>query len=405
MALNSWPFLVLAACAILIVPASRGRFRTSSFLAINLIFVWSYWGRTAMATGLAFCVAGFAFARIARGRAGAVLAAGLAAVTVAFVWLRGYTWGGAAPSGEAGAAGVVAIAGLSFLFFKIVHVVVDASSGSIERLPFTGYLNYCLNFTTFLMGPIQRYQDFAAQWSGQSAPAAGLEAYADATNRVLRGLVKAFVIAPIVVPYLLEPGRPIERMGAEELLLGLYSYYIYLYLDFSGYCDIVIGIGVLMGVKPPENFRFPFLSRNVSEYWLRVHRSLTTWLTDYVFTPAYRFALGTGVLGQRGFLALASSLLLTMIVAGVWHGTAPSFLVFGVIHGVALVVVRGYEQVMVRRLGRARFKAFSERPLVTAAAVFLTFNFTSLAYVLFVLDVDESVRVFERLAVTAGIGR
>ncbi len=88
------------------------------------------------------------------------------------------------------------------------------------------------------------------------------------------------------------PDLPIERMGAGELLVAIYAFYVFLYLDFSGYCDIVIGVGSLMGVKPPENFRFPFLARDVSEYWLRVHRSLTTWLTDYIFNPLYRFALG-----------------------------------------------------------------------------------------------------------------
>ena len=93
--------------------------------------------------------------------------------------------------------------------------------------------------------------------------------------------------------------------------------------------------------------------------------------------------------------------LVTMLVAGVWHGTTLNFAVFGLIHGVALVVVRAYEQIMVRRMGRAAFRRFAERPLVTASAVFLTYNFTSLAYVFFVLDVGESVRVVERLAVTA----
>ncbi|HYN08782.1 MAG TPA: MBOAT family O-acyltransferase [Vicinamibacterales bacterium] len=403
MPLNSWEFLGLAACAVVAVPMTRGWLRTAIFLALNLAFVWSYWGPAAMPVGLAFCLAGYAAARFVRGRGTGVLVASLVILTAAFAYLRGYTLGG--PSAPAGStsAGIIAIAGLSFLFFKMIHVIVDAASGSIEELPLGRYLNYCLNFTTVLMGPIQRYQDFSAQWNGETAETPRFETYVDAANRALRGFVKAFVLAPVLAPYVLRPGLPIERMGGLELLVAIYAFYVFLYLDFSGYCDIVIGVGGLMGIRPPENFRFPFLARDVSAYWLRVHRSLTTWLTDYIFTPFYRFALGAEGIGRYGFLVLSASLVLTMLVAGVWHGTTLNFVVFGLVHGVALVVVRAYEQVMVQRMGRAGFRKFAERPLVTAAAVFLTYNFTSLAYVFFVLDVPESVRVVERLAATVGL--
>jgi membrane protein involved in D-alanine export len=252
------------------------------------------------------------------------------------------------------------------------------------------------------MGPIQRFQDFAAQWNGEKrALTPDFEAHLDTTNRILRGLVKAFVLAPYLQPYVLQPGVPVDTIGTGELLVRVYAFYIFLYLDFSGYCDIVIGIGSLMGIRPPENFDFPFLARNVSAYWLRVHRSLTEWLTDYVFTPVYRMALRSGWLGARGFLALALSLFLTMLVAGVWHGTTLNFAIFGIVHGAALIVARGYETLMVGWLGRARFKRFTERPYVTAAAVLLTYNFTSLAYTFFVLDVDRSFRVIGRIAAFA----
>jgi D-alanyl-lipoteichoic acid acyltransferase DltB (MBOAT superfamily) len=253
------------------------------------------------------------------------------------------------------------------------------------------------------MGPIQRFQDFSTQWTGETSDQPRFETYVTAANRVLRGMVKAFALAPLLAPYVLRPGLPIERMGGMELLVAIYAFYVFLYLDFSGYCDIVIGVGILMGIRPPENFRFPFLARDVSAYWLRVHRSLTVWLTDYIFTPAYRFALGARGLGAHAFLALAASLILTMLVAGAWHGTTLNFVVFGLVHGIALVVARGYEHVMVQRMGRAAFRRFTERPVVTAFAVFLTYNFTSLAYTFFVLDVHESLRVMERLAATAGL--
>jgi D-alanyl-lipoteichoic acid acyltransferase DltB (MBOAT superfamily) len=400
MPLNSWQFILLSAVAIVMVPALSGGVRTALFLVVNIAFVWSYWGAEATPLAAAFILLGYLCARFGSKRGPWAMAIGVTVLTLLFVYLRGYSVAGS-PQPRPG-IGLLSIAGLSFLFFKVAHVVVDASSGTIKDLSFSRYLNYCLNFTTVLMGPIQRFQDFTGQWESRStASSLGLETAIDAANRILRGLVKAFVLAPLVAPYMLTSGLPLETLPASELLLRTYAFYVFLYLDFSGYCDLMIGIGILMGIRPPENFNFPFLARNVSAYWLRVHRSLTQWLTDYVFTPTYRFGLGIRSLAAHPFLVLAGSLILTMLVAGVWHGTTLGFVAFGAVHGMALVVMRGYEQVMTGWLGRARFKQFEAHPGVAVAAVFLTYNFTSLAYVFFVLDIHESFRVFARLAATA----
>jgi D-alanyl-lipoteichoic acid acyltransferase DltB (MBOAT superfamily) len=401
MALNSWQFVLLAATAVALLPVTRGWIRTGIFLALNLAFVSSYWGTAALPIGVGFLLLGYAAIRFVRGRGTAALVCSLTALTAVFIVLRGYSFDASPPSRTAG-LGVVAIAGVSFLFFKIVHVVVDVASGTIPHVPFARYLNYCLNFTTVLMGPIQRFQDFATQWDGRdgTSPLA-FEQAIDATNRVLRGFLKAFVLAPYLAPYALAPGVAIDTLSATDALLRIYTFYIFLYLDFSGYCDVVIGIGSLMGIRPPENFNFPFLARNVSEYWLRVHRSLTQWLTDYIFTPSYTWALRARGLARHGFLALAACLLLTMLVAGVWHGTTSNFVVFGLIHGVALVVMRGYDQVMTRWLGRGRFHQLQESRVATAAAIFLTYNFTSIAYVFFVLNVGDGMHLLVRLTTLA----
>jgi D-alanyl-lipoteichoic acid acyltransferase DltB (MBOAT superfamily) len=397
MALNSFAYFLHATLAVLLIPITRGWLRVTLFLSLNLAFVWTYWGG-ATPVALAYCLAGYLCAWLVRGRGTAALAASVTALTAAFIYLRGYAGVNVAdvPTASSG----LAFAGLSFLFFKMVHVVVDAASGSVEQLSLGRYLNYCLNFTTVLMGPIQRYQDFSAQWTNEAATI-GFEASVDAVNRALRGLLKAFVLAPLLAPYVLRSGLPIESLGGADLLLRIYAFYVFLYLDFSGYCDIVIGVGSLMGLRPPENFRFPFLARNVSEYWLRVHRSLTLWLTDYIFTPVYRAVLRARGSSGHAFLTLAASLIVTMLVAGAWHGARWHFVLFGLVHGIALVVVRGYDSTMVRWMGRQGFRRFAETPLVTAGSVFLTYNVTSLAYLFFVLNVSEVGRVMNRLAGSA----
>lgn len=184
------------------------------------------------------------------------------------------------------------------MFFKIVHVVVDASGGTIGRLDLLTYLNYCLNFATFMMGPIQRYQEYEAQWSGrEEVRAPTFEAHLDAVLRILIGLVKAYVVSAYLSFFTLAGFDPFA-MPVSELLLRLVAFYFFLYINFSGYCDIVIGTAMLLGLRPPENFDKPFLARNIADFWLRFHRSLTQWLTSYVFSPLYKWTLTHGPLAR-----------------------------------------------------------------------------------------------------------
>src|SRR5262245_12735895 len=215
----SWQFLLFAAAAVVMIPALRGWPKTALFLAMNVAFVATYWVRSAMVLGGAFCLLGYVCARWTSTRGVWWTAGAVAVMTGIFIYLRGYGitfLGAGAPTPVA----VIGIAGLSFLSFKMLHVIVDAGAGTIEPLPLGRYLNYCLNFTTLLMGPIQRYQDFDKQWTGETpAIRPDFEAHLDAANRVLRGFVKAFVLAPLLEPYALAPGLPIERLAAGTLLL------------------------------------------------------------------------------------------------------------------------------------------------------------------------------------------
>ncbi len=406
MKLLSTEFLALALAAAVLLPALRGWARWGIFFALNVVFASSYLYDPQQETVLraiagilstaTLCVAGYWFARWAQSSKKGVVV-GIATISAGFVYLRHYTmldyvlptdW----------TTNLLVTAGLSFLFFKIIHVIVDARSDTIGRLHFGTYLNYCLNFTTFLMGPIQRYQDYADQWNGRTESLGpGFEAHLDATNRILRGLVKKFVIAEMIRRFSIHSDPNVDTYESIQLLLRVYVFYLYLYCDFSGYCDIMIGTGSLMGVRPPENFHLPFFSRNVTEYWLRVHKSLTLWLTDYVFNPCYAMLLRTKSFGSRAFLSLALSLIVTMFVSGLWHGTTINFLLFGLVHGVFLVATRGYEHLMKKALGKKRFRAWTKHPAVHLAAIVMTYNVTSLAYVFFVMDATKVLEVVRRI--------
>lgn len=397
MSLLSFQFLFLALLAVLGVSSTRGWARYLIFLAANTYFASTYLHASGLISITFFCLAGYAGTRLILARVRWAEYVAPVFMIIAFVYLRGYTFVQALVPSD-WMVRVFVTAGLSFLFFKILHVQIDAASGTLGELRFSRYLSYCSNFTTFLLGPIQRYQDFSGQWraTGAELPHT-FEAHLDAVNRILRGLVKKFVLAEFLGPHALQASANIDALSTVAILRQSYVFYFYLYCDFSGYCDVMIGVGTLMGVRPPENFWLPFFSRNVAAYWLRVHRSLTLWLTDYVFNPVYASTIRNRVLGKRPFLALSAALSITMLVSGLWHGTTPNFIIFGLLHGMYLIVFRGYESAAQAVLGRTRFLAWSQHPIVSLAAVILTFNATALAYIPFVLDSRQIQELVTRL--------
>lgn len=381
-------FLGLILAAIVLTAVVRGVGRELVFLAINLSFVCLLLLSPAGAVGtLLFAVLGYGVVLAAMRWGRHALTAGVVVVVALFVYMRRYdflAW--FIP--DAMLTRILATVGLSFLFFKILHVAIDAYSGTLGRIGFLSYLNYSLNFTTFMMGPIQRYQDYRAQWDGEKlAIPLSFEAHLDAVLRILVGLVKAYVLAAFVMDLALRPDTSLAELSLPGLVVQTYAFWVYLYLNFSGYCDVVIGAGSLFGVRPPENFDKPFLARNISDFWLRQHRSLTLWLTDYVFSPLYKKLLTRH--GRHRLIVANVALAVTMLVSGLWHGTTVSFFLFGVVHGLWFLIYRTWDETLTRRLGRARVKRFRQNLLVHAAGIFLTFNATAFAFIFFQLRPDR----------------
>jgi alginate O-acetyltransferase complex protein AlgI len=388
MKLLSLEFIALAVALVLWVRFVPGRLRIAGFLAGSAIYAASFLTPSGRVILLIFLLAGYALARLVQ-RSPRFAAPAVALLVAAFVYLRGYDivvevlpdkfWSAA-----------LSIAGLSYLLFKVLHVVVDAAGGRLPRIGLLSYLAYCLNFTTFLLGPIQRYQSFIDQWEGRQEPlGADLASHLDAVNRILRGFLKKWVVAEIIARWALLPGESIAAIGFSEVLIGAWAFYLFLYFDFSGYCDVVIGIGRLMGIAPPENFWLPFFSPNVAQYWLRVHRSLTEWLTDYVFHPLYTTLLRSPSMKNHRLASRNVAIASTMLVAGVWHGTTLSFLLFGLVHALYQVVYRTFEHVLTMRLGVQGLRALRARRSWIAVSTAVTFVATASAYVFFVLTPSQ----------------
>jgi D-alanyl-lipoteichoic acid acyltransferase DltB (MBOAT superfamily) len=388
--------LALVAAAAVLLGLLEGVSRQLAFLALNLAFLLFYLlGARGTTITVAFILVGFLLITGVLKRPERAFWPGLTAFVLLFVYMKHYTFLDALLPSSA-LTSVLSTLGLSFLFFKIVHVVIEAHSGTLGAFDPLTYANYCTNFTTFTMGPIQRYQDHRSQWFDVTTEPT-VEEHLDAVIRILVGLFKTYVVAEWVKPYNFKPGADVAALPIQDLLIGMYSFNIYLYLNFAGYCDVMIGAGTLFGVRPPENFDKPFIARNVSDFWQRQHRSLTLWLTDYVFTPTFKWLLQIERFGRRPLLAANLSLVLAMIVSGLWHGTSFGFLLFGLLHGVYLVIYRTSDSILVKRFGRNTVQDWRSRWWVHALAVAITFNVVSFAFIFFQLSARDGVRVLTRL--------
>ena len=182
------------------------------------------------------------------------------------------------------------VIGISYIMFRQIHLLIDAPY--IGGLPFSTvrYVSYLMAFWTLLAGPIQRYQDFCAGLDSIGQPRS--DAAIKDLHRIVNGLLKAFVIAPLFLDA--SDISTLQNSGAQwtDVAIVFYGYPIYLYLNFSGYVDIVIGVARLCGFTTiPENFNRPYLARNVQEFWSLWHISLGVWVRYYVFTPLSKFLL------------------------------------------------------------------------------------------------------------------
>ena len=279
--------------------------------------------------------------------------------------------------------------GISFFTFHGISYVVDVYRGKIpaEKSPLDVFL-YISFFPQLVAGPIVRAADFLPQL--KTEPKLDRAMVANGIVLILIGLFKKMVIANYLANELVD-GVFFDpsAFSGPDLLLALYGYAVQIYCDFSGYSDIAIGVAGLLGYHFKPNFAQPYRSASLREFWRRWHISLSSWLRDYLYKP-----LGGS---HQGTAKTYRNLAITMLLGGLWHGAAWTFIIWGAIHGTALAIERlllafrsepapalavvGYGHGSAARMlaaGASGGQAFSK-----ALAVFVTFNLVCLAWIFF----------------------
>jgi D-alanyl-lipoteichoic acid acyltransferase DltB (MBOAT superfamily) len=274
--------------------------------------------------------------------------------------------------------GVGPTIGLSYLMFRLIHMMVDAQTGELPpEIRLRDRVCFLFCYLTFLAGPVARVQEFAAELA---RPARGglREALTDHGPEIVSGYLKATVLAGAAMAcFGWSQGTALAapvRYAAEWA-----AFAAYLYFSFAGYSQVVRGIGGLSGLELPENFDRPWAAPNFLELWSRWHISLSEWFKLYMFNPVVKALIGR--FGKPALIPYlgATGYFLTFFLMGLWHGISLRFALYGLVLGAGVSVNKLYQAVMLKRLGRKRLNEVIRRPAYIALSRGLAVSFFILA--------------------------
>ncbi|HET6606913.1 MAG TPA: MBOAT family O-acyltransferase [Rhodopila sp.] len=367
MQVPSWQFLLFAIAGAVAFNGGRAPWwREAVWLVLNLAFVWSL-APTVWPLLPLFGFLALGYACIEAHRRG-IRIAPIVLVLAVFIWLKRY---GFVPHQILLPPGIMLI-GLSYIFFRVMHLVIDAGVGDERRVGVVRYLNFTLNFPAFISGPIQRLEDYEANDSLSLT----LLDIGVAVWRMMLGAFKVLVLSAVLHAWqtALIAGLRLDPHPVPTTAGIVVLYALFLYANFSGYTDFVIGIARLYRLRLPENFDQPFISGNFIEFWSRWHISLSQWLRSYVFNTLlmgwmrrYKSARGKQYPSIVAFFV-------TFFLVGAWHGQTSEFLFFGLLQGGGVAGNRLYQVWMTKRLSPAGYEGLCRNPLYRALTRGVTFT-------------------------------
>lgn len=219
--------------------------------------------------------------------------------------------------------------GISFYIFQAISYLVDTYRDRIAKQPsFTDFAFYLTFFPQLVAGPIVRAGEFLPQL--RKPYSLSREEFSWSVFFILNGLIKKIVISDYIsVNFVDRVFESPELYSSFENLMAVYGYALQIYCDFSGYTDIAIALALMLGFRLPSNFNSPYKSINITDFWRRWHISLSAWLKDYLY-----ISLGGN---RKGEFRRYVNLLLTMLLGGLWHGANLRFVIWGGLHGLALI--------------------------------------------------------------------
>ncbi len=257
--------------------------------------------------------------------------------------------------------------GLSFHTFQSMSYTIEVYRGKQKAERHLGYFaNYVLFFPQMVAGPIERYETLGNELKTSHKPL--YQNFSDGFKLILFGLFVKMAVADNIAPYVNQIYAEPLKYNSLQVLLSVFLFSFQIYADFFGYSTIALGSAKLLGINIMDNFKTPYLSKSVSEFWSRWHISLSTWFRDYLYIP-----LG----GNRVAIPRWSlNILIVFIVSGFWHGANWTFVVWGALHGLMLLLERYFSSWF-------KFEIKNEWSFLNILLVLKTFIITSFIWIFF----------------------
>jgi membrane protein involved in D-alanine export len=225
--------------------------------------------------------------------------------------------------------------GISYITFRSIDVLLGIQDKLIKNVNLVQYMTFLLFFPTISAGPIDRYRRFNEDWNRERTREQVIADIDGGVHRIFTGFLYKFILAALIERYWIAPLA--EGTGLLNTISFMYGYFLYLFFDFAGYSAFAVGFSHLFGIHTPENFNRPFIARDIRDFWNRWHMSLSFWFRDHVYNR-FTFAALKGKWFKDSQTASNLGFMLTMGLMGLWHGLAWQYIVYGLYHGVLLVV-------------------------------------------------------------------
>ncbi|MDQ0228120.1 D-alanyl-lipoteichoic acid biosynthesis protein DltB [Bacillus sp. 7586-K] len=267
--------------------------------------------------------------------------------------------------------------GISYLTFRAVQIIIETRDGLIkEQLSIFQLVNFMLFYPTISSGPIDRFRRFQKDEEKCWTPEEYKELLYKGINKIFIGFLYKFIIGYSINTYFIMNLDYIADGKFSYHLLYMYSYSLYLFFDFAGYTAFAVGVSYIMGIRSPENFNKPFISRNIKDFWNRWHMSLSFWFRDYVFMR-FVFLMKKKKWIQNKMLVSNLGYALLFLLMGIWHGVAIQYIIYGAYHALMMVGFNFFET------WNKKHKRWPTGRVMTFVSIVITFHVVCFGFYLF----------------------
>lgn len=271
--------------------------------------------------------------------------------------------------------GAVGFIGLSYLNFKIIQIVIEIYDGSIDKLNLGDLIYFIIFAPTLSCGPIDRFRRFTKDSKNKIDKEEYVQVYFyGGIEHILKGILYKFCIAALVSN--LWMNKIPKDITLYHSINYMYAYSMYLFFDFAGYSAFAVGTSYLLGIKTPENFNMPFLSKSMKEFWNRWHISLSKWFGDYIYSRLVLNFIRKKIFKNRIHASHVAQMV-TMLVMGFWHGITSYYIIYGLYQGIVLVLTDIYER-------KSKFyKKHKKEKWFQCVQIIITFNIACAGLLIF----------------------